>query len=142
MMNQEKETRLSTADLAGAANTEVRQDERAVARPGPTRTQEDEGREAGRRSAADAPPLFPTAEADELWSLWDSIQTGFVDEPRQSVERADHLVAEVVKKLAEAFADERRQLEEQWSRGDEVSTEDLRVSLQRYRSFFQRLLSV
>jgi hypothetical protein len=75
-------------------------------------------------------------------SKWDSIQTSFVDEPRQAVEKADSLVAEVMQELARTFADERQKLEAQWGRGDDVSTEDLRIALQRYRSFFSRLLSI
>jgi hypothetical protein len=70
------------------------------------------------------------------------VQGGFVDEPRRAVEQADALVATVVKRLAEGFAKERSTLEQQWDRGDDVTTEDLRVVLQRYRSFFDRLLSV
>jgi hypothetical protein len=65
-----------------------------------------------------------------------------VDEPRKAVEQADGLVASAMKRLAEVFAEERSHLEQQWDRGDNVSTEDLRVALQRYRSFFDRLLSV
>lgn len=65
-----------------------------------------------------------------------------MDEPRRAVEQADSLVATTVKRLAEIFADERTKLEQQWSRGDQVSTEDLRIALRRYRSFFSRLLSV
>jgi hypothetical protein len=64
-----------------------------------------------------------------------------VDEPRRTVEQADELVAQVMQRLAESFASERERLEGQWGRGEDVSTEDLRVALQRYRSFFQRLLS-
>jgi len=70
------------------------------------------------------------------------VQTGFVDEPRRAVEEADKLVATVMKRLAESFATERSNLEKQWDRGDNVSTEDLRVALQRYRTFFDRLLNV
>jgi hypothetical protein len=73
---------------------------------------------------------------------WSAIQTGFVDEPRKAVEEADALVAEVMKRLAEIFADERGQLESQWERADQISTEDLRLAMRRYRSFFERLLSV
>jgi hypothetical protein len=64
-----------------------------------------------------------------------------VDAPRQAVERADELVAEVMQHLARTFTDERRRLEGHWDRGDEVSTDDLRTALQRYRSFFERLLA-
>ena len=74
--------------------------------------------------------------------IWRNIQTSFVDEPRRAVEQADGLVASAMKKLAEVFAQERSTLEHQWDRGDSVSTEDLRVALQRYRTFFHRLLSV
>lgn len=95
------------------------------------------------RTTNEAPAaLLPTDNAQDLRSRWDSIQTGFVDEPRQAVEQADGLVAEAMKRLAEVFADERGKLEGQWDRGDNISTEDLRVALQRYRSFFDRLLSV
>jgi hypothetical protein len=73
---------------------------------------------------------------------WGGIQTGFVDEPRRAVQEADALVAEVMKRLAEIFADERRQLETQWERTDKVSTEELRIAMRKYRSFFERLLSV
>jgi len=89
-----------------------------------------------------AEPLFPTTEAETFRSRWTEVQTGFVDEPRHAVEQADGLVAEMMKQLAEVFADERSKLEEQWSRGDDISTEDLRQALRRYRSFFDRLLSV
>lgn len=87
-------------------------------------------------------PLFPSNELDDLRTRWKDIQTGFVDEPRRAVEQADGLVASAMKRLAEVFAQERSGLEQQWDRGDNVSTEDLRVALQRYRSFFDRLLSV
>ena len=86
--------------------------------------------------------LFPSTELQDLRTRWKDIQTGFVDEPRKAVEQADGLVASAMKRLAEVFAQERSGLEQQWDRGDNVSTEDLRVALQRYRSFFDRLLSV
>ena len=87
-------------------------------------------------------PLFTQQEADAFHSRWNAIQAGFVDEPRQAVRRADELVASAIKRLAEIFAEERSNLDQQWARGGEVSTEDLRIALQRYRSFFGRLLSV
>lgn len=86
--------------------------------------------------------LFSESEIGDFRSRWGTIQTGFVDEPRRAVEDADNLVASLMKKLAEGFANERARLEKQWDRGDNVSTEDLRVALQRYRSFFDRLLKV
>jgi len=87
-------------------------------------------------------PLLAGDVVNELRKRWTDIQAGFVDEPRRAVEQADGLVAEAIKRLAETFANERNQLEGQWDRGGDVSTEDLRQALQRYRSFFSRLLSV
>jgi hypothetical protein len=86
--------------------------------------------------------LFSPSEAQKFLGNWDAIQAGFVDEPRKSVEKADNLVSTVIHRLAEVFAEEHSKLEQQWERGDNVSTEDLRVTLQHYRSFFTRLLSV
>jgi hypothetical protein len=89
-----------------------------------------------------AAPLLLPEEAKDLRARWDAIQVSFVDEPRRAVEQADGLVALAMKRLAEMFAAERAKLEGQWERGDDVSTEDLRLALRRYRSFFGRLLSV
>jgi len=86
--------------------------------------------------------LFPENESRDFHKRWTDIQTAFVDEPRRAVERADELVAEVIKRLADSFAQERSKLEGQWGRGDNVSTEDLRIALQRYRAFFDRLLNI
>jgi hypothetical protein len=86
--------------------------------------------------------LFIANEANELQGRWDGIQVGFVDEPRKAVQEADALVSTTIKRLAEIFADERRKLEQQWDRSENVSTEDLRLALQRYRSFFARLLAI
>ena len=90
----------------------------------------------------DIQPIFPENEASDMRRAWEQVQGGFVDEPRRAVEDADHLVASAMKRLAEMFAEERQHLESQWDRGDDVSTEELRVALQRYRAFFGRLLSV
>jgi len=87
-------------------------------------------------------PLFGADQASTYRSRWQEIQIGFVDEPRAAVEEADALVAELMRQLARTFADERRDLEGQWAKGAEISTEDLRIALRRYRSFFDRLLSV
>ena len=90
----------------------------------------------------DATPLFSDRESKDFFGRWDALQVGFIDEPRRAVEQADSLVAGAMKRLAEVFAEERARLESQWDRGDNVSTEDLRVAMRRYRSFFRRLLSV
>ena len=89
-----------------------------------------------------AAPLLLPNEVTDFRARWDAIQVGFVDEPRRAVEQADSLVAGAIKRLAGMFANERAKLEDQWDRGDNVSTEDLRLALRRYRSFFGRLLSV
>ena len=86
--------------------------------------------------------LFAGNEANELRARWDSIQVGFVDEPRKAVQEADALVSDTIKRLSEVFATERQNLEHQWGRNENVSTEDLRVALRRYRSFFSRLLAI
>ena len=93
-------------------------------------------------SSDEAPePLLDAGDAESFKRKWDEIQVAFVDEPRAAVERADALVADLMQQLASGFSDVRGRLEAQWNRGDDVSTEDLRVALTRYRSFFDRLLS-
>jgi hypothetical protein len=94
------------------------------------------------RTAEKSGPLFSAEEATQLRQRWDAIQVGFVDEPRKSVEEADSLVAVAMKRLAEQFSEERSRLENEWDRGGDISTEDLRVALRRYRSFFGHLLNV
>jgi hypothetical protein len=85
--------------------------------------------------------LLPDDERAGLRYRWEELQTRFVDDPRRTVEQADELVIEVMERIAERFANEREGMESRWGRGEDVSTEDLRVALQRYRSFFRRLLS-
>jgi hypothetical protein len=131
---------IATVTLAGAG---ARQEARAVVAP---------SFKVGSVSSAGAAtavvldkqvvPLFSAEEAKDFRGRWDGIQVSFVDEPRQVVELADSLVAVAMKRLAEMFSAERARLEGQWDRGDNVSTEDLRLALQRYRSFFGRILSV
>jgi hypothetical protein len=87
--------------------------------------------------------LFTPDVAESFQSRWDSVQIGFVDDPKQAVQKADQLVAEVMTSLAETFAKERSQLEGLMDgSSDSATTENLRVALQRYRSFFQRLLTL
>ena len=133
---------LSTADLAGARTPGAERDPDPApepqARPAAPEPRSFDGRDDDAESAA---PVFPAQDAEDLRGQWDTIQAGFVDEPRRAVEDADHLVAATMQRLAESFAAERSKLESQWGRGDDVSTEDLRLALRRYRSFFGRLLS-
>lgn len=85
--------------------------------------------------------LFGEDELRDFRARWDQVQTSFVDEPRHAVEQADTLVAAVIKRIADQFAEERAKLEKQWDSGDNISTEDLRQGLKRYRAFFDRLLA-
>lgn len=134
----ERQERLTTADIAAGAKSRIKDKDRSFA-AAPATSSERDMRPDG---APDMGPLFQPADAERLRSRWTDIQAGFVDEPRLAVEQADSLVAESIKRLAELFSDERAQLEGQWGRGDDVSTEDLRQALRRYRSFFSRLLAV
>jgi hypothetical protein len=86
--------------------------------------------------------LFGDRELSDFHSRWTEVQSAFVDDPRECVQKADGLVSDVVDKLTAGFSQARSRLEEQWSRGEQVSTEDLRIALQRYRDFFERLLAV
>ena len=122
---------LATADLAG---TEP---------PGETwRKSHNGGNTSVNGGDNDRVALLPKADCDRMRGQWDEVQAGFVDEPRSAVQRADNLVATAMKQLAETFAAERSRLEGAWDRGNDVSTEDLRIALQRYRSFFNRLLTI
>jgi hypothetical protein len=85
-------------------------------------------------------PLCSVPEMADFRRQWSNLQTGFVDEPRRTAADADNLVGTVMERLAEGFATERSGLEKQWDRVDNVSSEGLRIALQRYRSFFDRLL--
>jgi hypothetical protein len=118
--------RPTTADIASGRET----------RAGDAETDELNQLEENQRQ-----PLLADDATSDVRSRWEQIQASFVDEPRRAVEEADTLVAELMQRLADSFAQEREGLEGQWDRGDEVSTEDLRIALQRYRSFFDRLLS-
>jgi hypothetical protein len=139
---------LTTDDIAGRAPDE----DAAVTRGGTPGEQRslDEAVAPGGANAANAgggareeaaEPLFADERAGDFRDRWESIQTGFVDEPRRAVQDADTLVAELMRNLADSFSAERKDLEGQWDRGGDVSTEDLRVALRRYRSFFDRLLA-
>ena len=86
--------------------------------------------------------LFAGDDVADLRSRWAGVQAAFVDNPKECVQKADHLVSDLVEQLTAGFAQARSRLEEQWSRGQEASTEDLRMALMHYREFFDRLLAV
>jgi hypothetical protein len=157
----ERHEELSTADFANPPPREARESDQAdldqveeerhgdvrepAAEPGSDATQPEQQREATpslqTASDAGAGPLLASGDGEGFRARWTDVQNGFVDSPRKAVEEADGLVAELMQHLARTFADERGSLERQWDRGDDVSTDDLRAAFQRYRSFFERLLS-
>jgi hypothetical protein len=133
-MNRERRE-LHTDDLARApqaADRAVLDRDQVTGRETVTRTE----------PVAERTMLFGDDEAGRFRAQWTEVQGAFVDSPRSAVERADSLVAETMKRLAEMFSEERAKLEGQWDRGDDVTTEDLRIALQRYRAFFDRLLKL
>jgi hypothetical protein len=89
----------------------------------------------------DGAELFDSADAQSFRERWDRVQSKFVDDPRAAVEEADSLVADVTDSLTSRFAQQKSTLEQQWSQGDDAQTEDLRMTLQRYRTLFERLLA-
>ena len=133
---KERDEELATTSLASYENVQ--------GQPGRPKPEEAKEPKALQRASLVPEPtaLFSEPEMEAFRIQWSKIQTGFVDEPRQTVEDADKLVAAVMQRLADGFATERSGLEKQWDRGDNVSTEDLRIALQRYRSFFDRLLNL
>ena len=132
MQHSMQSEQLTTADIANTATGRDRQeqefDKPVTPQPG-----------AAEQSSA---PLLARDFSEDMRSRWETIQAGFVDDPRTSVQEADELVAMAIKKLAESFADERAKLEQEWSKGNDVSTETLRQALRRYRAFFHRLLAI
>jgi hypothetical protein len=143
---------LTTADLAASrARLGIGRGSRSIPQSEPvvvaSRTPDAPGAATAARmqKSADNEEMGPLLIADDAGNFrarWEKIQVGFVDEPRRAVEQADHLVAETMQRLAETFAKERENLEHRWDRGGDVSTEDLRLALRRYRTFFARLLQV
>ena len=107
--------------------------DRPVEQPRPVRPQ---------KADSNSGVLFEEREISRLRSRWADIQSAFVDEPRQAVKEADGLVVDLTTRLTEMFAGERAALERQWDRNNDVTTEDLRLSLKRYHAFFDRLLAV
>lgn len=124
--------------------------------PEPTALQPESVADLDREPMPAQQPVAPTAPTDTatdsaliaedqltgLRARWDHVQASFVDDPRECVQKADGLVTDVVEHLTSSFAHARSGLEAQWARGEDASTEDLRVALKRYREFFERLLAV
>jgi hypothetical protein len=94
------------------------------------------------REDASLAPLFTQQAATDFRSRWDRVQRSFVDNPQEAIRAGDELVAQVISSLAETFSNQRSQLEAELKQTDQSSTESLRLALRRYRSFFERLLSI
>ncbi len=121
---------------------EAREEDQSAAE-GRDEVSESEERPEPTAEGMDGPvqPLFPDEDLERQRARWKEIQVGFVDEPKQAVEQADALVNDLLERVNAGFADARSRLENQWDRGEDVSTEDLRMALTRYRAFFDRLLA-
>jgi hypothetical protein len=136
-MKSPEDKKVTTDDLRAPRNPAAGTE--ALAKAGKAAAEEQSGNGADRPELS---PLFSDDVERDFRAKWQNIQTGFVDEPRHAVEQADELVATLMQQLAQSFSDQRSGLEKQWEQTDKVSTEDLRLALQRYRSFFERLLAI
>jgi hypothetical protein len=109
-----------------------------------TNGEQSEAGRAARQTAVAGQPgsesLIAESEVSDYRGRWDTIQGNFVDDPKKSVTEADNLVGQVIESVTSRFAEQRQKLESQWSQGSDASTEDLRLALQQYRAFFERLL--
>ena len=149
----EQQKPLTTEEIAGGRSdassddTAIRGTSRADGMPEQSRSDMESNYAAGGMShgsdGSDGPKaaLMPSEAAESHREHWMEIQTRFVDDPKDAVEQADGLVAEVMQVVATRFAEQRKGLESQWQEGHEASTEDLRKAMQQYRSFFERLLA-
>ena len=134
----EDETTAAAPEPAPAADTAAPSADTAAP---PTEAPEPEAPSAKHESSTDE-ELFAGDDLAELRARWAGVQAAFVDNPKDCVQKADVLVSDLVEQLTTGFAQARSHLEEQWSRGEEASTEDLRLALMHYREFFERLLAV
>ena len=135
---------LRTADLAAAASRSAAREEEVEDRLGEDRQVQDRPVQDRHMQDRDErlAPLFSADVAEDYRARWTAVQGSFVDDPREAVRSGDELVARVMTNLANSFAEERHKLEAQLGATGEGSTESLRVALRRYRSFFDRLLSL
>ncbi|MER6388691.1 hypothetical protein ACFXEL_26800 [Streptomyces sp. NPDC059382] len=127
------------ATALASETTDARDDDRVEEAPDDVRDGPEHAEGRGQPAERDE-PLLAGAETEGFRERWAEIQGRFVDDPKEAVTSADTLVAEVMQELARTFSAHKQELEGQWGRGEQVATEDLRLALQRYRSFFNRLL--
>lgn len=156
-MNQPKDTRLEEQDammeeeelraeqIERESNVDVvdtRRPEETQAHSAETSRLAEETRARTSEDTENYAPLFDAKRAEDFRNEWLEIQSRFVDDPSVAVKEADELVSQIIQNVSRMFADERTSLENQWNSGDKASTEELRVALRRYRSFFNRLLTL
>lgn len=132
-LTTESKHKLHTDDIA----EKTMRDSHEISKAEPHGMEHNDGNRNGKPE-----PLFADDLDRDFRHRWRDIQSGFVDEPRSAVEQADALVAQLMQRLAQSFSEQRKNLEKQWEASEKVSTEELRIALTRYRSFFERLLSV
>jgi len=145
--DRDADQNLSTADLASAGRQDAGDDTDTTTSPagsgGDVETPAESGGdvETPAQSGGDVetPALIDEEKVTGFRDRWQNVQTGFVDDPKQAVRQADELVAAVISALATTFAEHKSELEAQWQQG-EPATEELRIALRRYRSFFDQLL--
>jgi hypothetical protein len=138
---KEKQVDMDNVDAVETGEERLRDEQIAEGQVVGEQVEENRGSTSS-TSEEDFAPLFENNEAEQFRTKWLEIQSRFVDDPSVSVKDADNLVADVIKNITRTFSDKRLSLENQWKSGDKVSTEDLRVALKRYRSFFNRLLTL
>ena len=138
---KEKQVDMDNVDAVETGEERLRDEQTAEGQVVEEQVEENRGSTSS-TSEEDFAPLFENNEAEQFRTKWLEIQSRFVDDPSVSVKDADNLVADVIKNITRTFSDKRLSLENQWKSGDKVSTEDLRVALKRYRSFFNRLLTL
>jgi hypothetical protein len=152
MTTHDEQTNTTTTSAEQESSVPSGADSSATEPASITATDEPQAAAAEPKEAATAPStaetdtptdmaLFADNDRSGLRSRWDDVQASFVDDPKECVQKADALVADVVQQLTAGFSDARSRLEAQWARGEEASTEDLRQALKRYREFFERLLA-
>ena len=132
----EQDEQLTALDDEPVVEDEPAHDETVVAQDAPVQQKPTADTDDG------ALALFSSDEVDQFRTEWRGLQSDFVDSPRDAVQHADQLVAQVMQSLATTFADHKKSLEGQWSQGEQVETEELRVALRQYRAFFDKLLTV
>ena len=147
-MNENRERQIDGEEVEETPHDELEHEEREPIERNEQRTEERMEQRAPERRAPvetindELEPLFEEEAAKKFRSRWLAIQSKFVDDPRASVKQADELVADIIKDVTMNFADRRIGLENQWNSGENISTEEMRVTLKRYRSFFERLLTL